>query len=296
MALPLRSLAAGAGFFALASALALRLAERDASRPYDVLHVPAGAAARWTALGHRTTVSDLYWLAVVQYVGERRAEERGWAKLFPLVDLVTDLDPRHGYAYQTAGIVLSHVGRLAESDRILVKGVEKGPPYWSFPYYLAFNAWFYRGEYAAAARWAELAALRPGASANISHLAVSLAAKGGTPDTAIAMLRELRSELKDERTLERLDEQMKLAVLERDAQMLERLAARFEAETGRPLASLEPLLWRGDLEALPADPFGGRYQWDAEERKVRSSANPFRFQLREEPKPTAQPPGKEVRP
>ncbi|HEY7726478.1 MAG TPA: tetratricopeptide repeat protein [Anaeromyxobacteraceae bacterium] len=290
MTLPLRSLAAGAGLLALASALALRLAERDASRPYDVLHVPSGAAARWTALGHRTAVSDLYWLALVQYVGDSRASERGWERLLPLADLVTDLDPRHGYAYQTAGIVLSQVGRLAESDRILAKGVERGPPYWSFPFYLAFNAWFYRGDYPAAARWAELAALRPGASANISHLAVSLAAKGGTPDTAIEMLRELRSEVKDERTLERLDEQMRLALLERDAQMLERLAARFEAETGLPLASLEPLLWRGDLPALPPDPFGGRYEWNAGERRVRSSANPFRFELREEPRAAAPPP------
>ncbi len=286
----LRSLAAGAGLFALASALALRLAERDLSRPYDVLHVPAGSAARWVALGHRTTMSDLYWLAAVQYMGESRAEERGWEKLLPLVDLVTDLDPRHGYAYQTAGIVLSQVGRLAESDRILGKGVEKGPPYWSFPYYLAFNAWFYRGDYAAAARWAELAARRPGASPNISQLAVSLAAKGGTPETAIEMLRELRPAVKDEKTLERLDEQMKLAVLERDAQMLERLAARYEAETGTRLVSLEALVWRGDIDAVPPDPFGGRYRWNPEERRVRSSANPFRFELREEPRVLVRPP------
>ena len=57
---------------------------------------------------------------------------------------------------------------------------------------------------------------------NISHLALSLASKSGTPDEAIALLEELRGTVQDEATAARLDEQLKLAVLERDAQSLER--------------------------------------------------------------------------
>jgi tetratricopeptide (TPR) repeat protein len=279
----LRLLALAAAALAASSALGLSLASRALSRPYDVVHVPRGAIARVAALGHRTFLSDLYWLATVQYIGEPNAERRGWDQLFPLVDLVTDLDPRHGYAYQTAGIVLSAAGRLDESDRILVKGIEKGPRYWSFPYYLAFNAWFYRGDYEAGARWAELAARTPGASANISHLALSLRSKTGTPDLALEMLRELRASVKDELTASRLEEQMKLAILERDAQALEGAAARFEQARGRPPESLEELVREGLVRAVPEDPFGGRYVWHADEKKVRSSANPFRFSLREQP-------------
>jgi tetratricopeptide (TPR) repeat protein len=283
MRAPLLALALGAALLAVAAALSLRLAAQASARPYDVLHVPSSRAARLAALGHRTFVSDLYWLDTVQYVGEPQAEARGWDKLFPLVDLVTDLDPRHGYAYQTAGIVLSAAGRLDESDAILKKGIERGPPYWTFPYYLAFNAWFYRGDYAEGARWAELAARRPGASANISHLAVSLASKSGSPEDAIVLLQELRATVRDEATRARLDEQLKLAVLERDAQALERAAGRFRAERGRPVASLRELVAAGYVAALPPDPFGGEYVWDQAEGKVHSSANPFRFQLRTGP-------------
>jgi tetratricopeptide (TPR) repeat protein len=275
-------LAIGAVLLALAAALNLELASSFLSRPYDVLHVPTGAAARLAALGHRTTLSDLYWLSTVQYIGEPRAEARGWEKLYPLADLVTDLDPRHGYAYQTAGIVLSAAGRLEESDAILVKGIERGPPYWTFPYYLAFNAWFYRGDYAAGARWAELAARTPGASPNISHMAVSLASKGGTPEQAIEMIRELRATVKDEVSAGRLDEQYKLALLERDAQRLERLVAAYRDLTGREPADLSELVKAGLLQALPVDPFGGRYVWVASAGEVQSSANPFRFRVRAE--------------
>ena len=85
---------------------------------------------RWFSLGHALTASHLYWLRAVQYIGEPRAEERGWATLFPVVDLVTDLDPGHGYAYQVAGVVLSSAGRIDESNAILEKGTRNVPSRW----------------------------------------------------------------------------------------------------------------------------------------------------------------------
>jgi hypothetical protein len=274
-------LAAGLLLLAGAAALSLRSVAQQLTRPYDALYLPPGKVARVAALGHRTLVSDVYWLHTVQYMGDPAADTRGWDKLFGLVDLVTDLDPRHGYAYQTAGIVLGSAGRLDESDAILDKGIDKGPPYWSFPYYRSFNAWFYRGDLATGARYAEMAARRPGASTNISHLAVSLASKSGTPEDAIALVEELKTTVQDPVSAGRLDEQLKLAILERDAQALERAAARFEERHGRRIATLRELVSSGLLDELPGDPFGGEYVWHAGEGKVRSSANPFRFELRE---------------
>jgi hypothetical protein len=278
-----RPLAFAAAALAAAAVLDLRLADGLLSRPFDLDYVPGGAAMRVAALGHRSFVSDLYWLQTVQYIGDPKADQRGWEKLYPLVDLVTDLDPRHGYAYQTAGIVLSSVHRLDESDRILDKGMAKGPRRWTFPYYRSFNAWFYRGDYAEGARWARIAAETPGASPNISHLAVSLASKSGTPEDAIQMLEQLRATVTDEAIASRLDEQMKLAVLEREAQRIERAIAEFQRRQGRDPFGLEELVVTGLLAVIPKDPFGGTWRWDPDARKVRSTANPFRFEFREDP-------------
>ena len=280
----IRALALGAAILAGASLLNFRLAFQIQSRPFDVPHVPKGSFMRLASLGQRGLVSDLYWLQTVQYIGDAKADERGYEKLFPLVDLVTDLDPRHGYAYQTGGIVLSAAGQLEESDRILEKGMEKGPRWWSFPFYVAFNHFFYRGDYATAARYAEIAARTPGASPNISHLAVSLASKSGSPEQAVALVEELRRSVADEVTAARLDEQLKLAIVERDAQRLEAAVARFREAHGRDVASLDELVGAGTVSAIPPDPFGGHYVWDPTERKVRSSANPFRFRLKEGPR------------
>ncbi len=262
--------------------LSLRLADDVALRPFEVEQVPRGDVARVLSLGHRGLVSDLYWLAVVQYIGEPHADDRGWDKLYALIDLVTDLDPRHGYAYQTGGIVLSAVGRVDQSNRILEKGVSRGPPYWTFPYYLAFNHWFYQGDYPGAARWAEQAARTPGASANISHLALSLAAKSGTPEQAIELLETLRSEVRDPATAKRLDRQLRLAVLERDAQALERAAAEYQRRTGHPIRELSDLIRAGLMARIPDDPFGGSYLW-APDGKVHSTVNSFRFGAPEKP-------------
>ena len=284
MAPTLRALGLAALALGLATALSLGFAERDLARPYDVAYVPSSGAARVAALGQRLLVSDLHWLSAVQYIGEKEglAARRGWDRLYPLLDLVTDLDPRHGYAYQTGGIVLSTVGRLDESDALLRKGVERGPPYWTFGYYLAFNAWFYRADYPAAARWAEVAARQPGASPNISHLAVSLASKSGTPAQALTLIDELLATVTEDELRARLEEQRKLAVLERDAQALERAVADHRVRTGLPVVHLSQLLVAGLVARLPEDPFGGTYEIGADGR-VHSSANAFRFSPREGP-------------
>jgi hypothetical protein len=282
MRVPAIPLAVAAVSLAAAAVLDLRLADGRFSKPYDVAHVPDASALRIAALGHDHLVSTLYWLSAVQYIGEPKADARGWDKLHPLVDLVTDLDPRHGYAYQTAGIVLSAAGRIEESNQILLKGMEKGPPWWSFPFYVSFNHWFYRGDYARGAEYARIAAQKPGASTNISQLALSLSSKSGTPEDALAMLEELRATAADEKTVEALEEQRKLAILERDAQTLERAAARFRADRSRWPSDLDELVRERYVVALPADPFGGTYRRDLDGR-VRSSANPFRFSIHEGP-------------
>ncbi len=282
MRIPALPLAVAAAALASAGAIDLGLTEAHLSRPYDVTHVPDGRALRIASLGHAHLVSTLYWLSTVQYIGDPKADERGWDKLYPLVDLVTDLDPRHGYAYQTAGIVLSAYGRLDESDRILLKGMEKGPPLWTFPYYVSFNHWFYRGDYEKGAEYARIAAARNGASEGVRQLALSLSSKAGTPEDALRVLEQIRATVQDEVSAAAIDQQMKLAVVERDAQALERAAARFRADRGRWPADLDELVRARYVAAIPPDPFGGRYVRDRDGR-VRSSANPFRFELHEGP-------------
>lgn len=253
---------AAAAALAVPSALASSAVLEDfgLERPFDVDVVPKSATFALLSPALRLSVADLYWLLTVQYIGEFRRERRGFEKLYPLVDLVTDLDPGHGYAYHTAGIVLSANGRLEESDRILEKGMEPGRPnWWTYGFYRAFNDYFYRGDYAAAAVWAERAARTPGASTNISHLAMALQVKRGDPENAVRFIEAMLAEARDETTRETLEEQRRLALLQLEFARLDPLVARYRERHGHAPPRLEALVEDGLLDRLPPDPYGGRY-------------------------------------
>jgi uncharacterized small protein (DUF1192 family) len=248
-----------------------------ADRPYEFVHVPQGRTLALLSPGIRLSIANAYWLSAVQYLGDRGGKERGWGNLFPVVDLVTDLDPRHGYAYQTAGIFLSSVQEVEASDRILEKGFRSGPRWWSYPYYLAFNAVFYRQDYDAAARWAEEAAKTPGAPSVAVDMALTMAVKSSGPDAAVRMLEHLRGEMKDEKSAGALEAQWRLAVLQRDFARLDAAVARFRAERGAAPASLDEVVRAGLLDRVPREPNGGRYYLDPKDGKVHSSAHDFRI-------------------
>jgi tetratricopeptide (TPR) repeat protein len=271
----LLALAALLGGSAAAFASRLPLAQQ---RAYDLAAIPNARSARWTSLGHPTLVANLWWLRAVQYMGDDRADERGYDKLFPAVDLVTELDPRHGYAYQVAGVVLGAVGRASESNAILEKGVRNVPDRYSLPFQRAVNAFLYDGDYPEAGKWFLAASRTPGApAARMQAYAASMLVKGDRHEQAVALLDEALRTAEDEETRKSLRRQLDQVELEQRAEIVERAAAAYHAHYGFPPVPLQVLVAEGYLAELPADPFGGLLYLDAEGR-VRSSKNDYRYQ------------------
>jgi len=274
-----RPLAAAALAFALLAAAAgvahrMRLAE---DRPYDVAFVPTSAAQRWLSLGHPTLAANLTWLRTVQYVGERRGDERGWDKLRALVEVVTDLDPRHGYAYQVGADFLSSAGLVPDANAILEKGTRNVPDRYILPFHRAVNAFLYDGDHVLAGRWFEVAARTPGAPAHLRDYVLAQYVKGNAADAAISFLRHLESEAEDDESRRSIHGQLLRATLERDAAALEAAVERYRERVGFPPATLEQLVLEGLVPAIPPDPFGGSYRLDADGR-VRSTVDPRRFE------------------
>ncbi len=245
-------------------------------RAYDVRYLPNGKALAFLSPGARLSVANAYWLATVQYIGDQHLGRGRFEKLYPLLDLVTELDPEHGYAFQTGGIVLSTAGRLEESDAILKKGMTQGPNWWSYPFYLAFNDYYYRGDYASAARWAGIAARTPGASSNISHLALALEVKQGDPAAGLALVEELLRTTTDEQVRERLEEQVRLARLQVDFDRLDRAIALYSQQHGRLPPRLASLVTAGLLPSIPPEPYGGEYRLGPDGRAYATGGG-FRF-------------------
>lgn len=258
------------------TALAARAVGTARERPYDIAVVPRSAAARWLSLGHPTLAANLMWLRAVQYIGEPQANRRGWDKLHPVVDLVTDLDPRHGYAYQVAGVMLGSVGRVAESNAILEKGSRALPDRYALPLLRAFNAFYYEDDWSAAGRWAEVAARARGAPPHLRQTVLAYYAKGNRADAAVAFLEEARRTTTDDESRKALDEQLARARYESAASAIDAAVERYRARNGIGPLWLARLVDDGYLPRLPIDPYGGRWTLDGDGLAA-STAGPARY-------------------
>jgi tetratricopeptide (TPR) repeat protein len=271
----------GVALFAGAVGIAHRIRVAG-ERPYDVSFVPSAASLRWLSLGHPTLAANLFWLRAVQYMGDPHADARGWEKLRPLVDVVTDLDPRHGYAYQTTGNMLASAGRLDDSNAILEKGTRNVPDRYILPFHRAVNAFMYAGDYVDAGKWFEIASRAPGAPARLREYVVAMYAKADRSEAAVSFLRHLREEAQDDESRKAIDHQLQRATLERDANRLEAAAETFRERTLLAPFCLEQLVLAGLVPSIPEDPFGGVYWMDGEGR-VRSSVYDQRLDRPETP-------------
>jgi hypothetical protein len=263
---------------AAATAVARSSLEPEATalgRIRDPAWVPSGRVVRLASFGQRLLLADVYWLKTVAYVGEWAMQpERGMSALLPLADLVTDLDPRFGYAYQVAGSNLSGLGRLVpESNRILEKGMRNVPGRWSLPFLYAFNKFFYEGDFATAARFARRAA-DVGKRPHLALLAANLSLVANRDDEYLAALQILEVSLQQAETPE-LRAQLRGRIVKvktyQALSLVERAVAAFRERNVRRPIVVEELTRGGFLQAVPADPSGGVIILDPTTGEVRSS-------------------------
>ncbi len=259
-----------------AAVLAARRLPVPEERPYDVAVVPTAGTLRWLFPSHPTLAANLYWIRTVQYIGEARTRERGWGKLLPLADLVTDLDPRHGYAYQVASTILSAVGRIDESNRILEKGMRNVPDRYILPYHRAFNAFYYQNDFETAGRFAEIAASTPGAPEHLRQNVLAYYVKGKRADLAVTYLEHAREAARDEESRKAIGGQLEQARFERAAVQVDDAIAHYRVVRGLGPWCTYQLVAEGFLRELPADPSGGDW-YLGDDGRARSTARERRM-------------------
>jgi tetratricopeptide (TPR) repeat protein len=138
----------------------------------------------------RTSIADVYYLAMVQYYGEHVDGDGRLDSLPAMVDLVTTLSPHFTRAYLFGAFALVDAGRTDAAYAVLERGFKANPDDWRFPAYLAYFAYSYaqnEDKDLIAAQWYEKAAAIPGSPAYLPRLAAALLTKGGEKEKAILM-------------------------------------------------------------------------------------------------------------
>ena len=247
--------------------------------PSGVLWIRSGALAQRLALGFDNLAADVYWIrAVVYFGGQRLTTQKNYDQLFPLLDLVTSLDPHFKVAYRFGAIFLAEqfpggAGRPDLATELLLKGIAADPRRWEYLQDIGFIHYFSRRDYIEAAEWFKRAGEVPGAPEWLAPLAATTLAQGGNR----ASSRMLWTQLRDGTDIEWIRTTAARRLRQLDAMdtidELNRITATFTARHGRPPKEWEELAaeqrWRG----IPVDPSGMPFALDPATGQVGLSPN-----------------------
>ena len=278
----------------LAAAIAVQVVRDRGWEPYQpenaVLWIRSGDVAKRLALSFDTIASDVYWIrAVIYYGGRRRAEtRRNYDELFPLLDLVTSLDPQFKVAYRFGALFLSEPppggpGGPDQALALLERGVERDGD-WEYYEDIGFVHYWWRHDYVSAAEWFKKAAARPGAPNWLLGLAATTLAVGGSRESS----RQLWTELLNNADAAYIQGQAKHRLQQLDAMdaidELTRVLQRFKDREGRMPRTWQELVSAEHLRGIPVDPTGVPFVVDATTGKVDISPQSPLWPLPAEPK------------
>jgi tetratricopeptide (TPR) repeat protein len=250
--------------------------------PTPTMWLQSGVLANRLALGFDNLVADVYWIRAVVYYGGRRLQSANidavsgppnFDLLYPLLDLVTSLDPHFKVAYRFGAIFLTEAypsgpGRPDQAVALLKRGLEHDPARWEYMEDIGFVYYWWLHDFKQAADWFKRAGDLPGAPAWLAPLAATTLAEGGDRQSS----RFLWTQLLQTTDIDWVKRNSQLRLQQLDAMdaidELNRASARFSASHGRPPRDWRELAIAEGFRAMPADPNGEPYALDPESGHV----------------------------
>jgi hypothetical protein len=247
--------------------------------PTPVMWLGAGPAMDRATLGYQALVADIYWIRAVVYYGRQRisdVEGKNYDLLYPLLDMVTSLDPQFLAAYRFGAFFLSErdPGGPHRPDlaiRLLQRGLEHNPTRWQFPHDIGFIYYFTYRDYPAAAEWFDRGGALPGAPIWLRTMAATTLAVGGDRNNARVLWRELYEGAESDT----LKETAIIRMAQLDAfdaiDQLNPIVWRYKARTGRFPGTWADLIAARVLRDIPRDPTGEPFALNSVQQDVRVS-------------------------
>jgi len=213
------------------------------------------------SFGFRNVLADVAWLEAVQVAGNLKMTPADYDRLYNLLDVVANFDPKFEIPYLLGGLVLGESPDHAQKAlRVLERGKASHPADWRFPFYIGFTRYFSLGEPGAAGETMSEAARLPGSPAYLPGLASRMLSEAREPENALAMLNVIIRQESDPARRSVLERRIREVTVERDLQLLEGASERYREKTGSFPARLDDLVREGILVAIPAEPNGGNYR------------------------------------
>lgn len=254
---------------------------QEAEKKFEqLMYLPNGEYLKIASLGYRELIADLVWLQAIQVMGDKKVSDENGRWLYRALDIITTLDPKFLRAYEAGGLALTTLVVLPqESNRLLEKGMVHNPTEWKLPFLIGINYYYELYDDAKAAEYISQASRLPGAPSTVATLAANLLVSAHSPQQAVDLLTDVYRNTTDESTKEMLEIRLKIVMTERDLFLLEEAVGRYRKLKGSNPAKIDELVSAGIVSALPVEPSGGRYLYDARTGAVSSTEMTERLKL-----------------
>lgn len=212
------------------------------------------------SFGFRNVLADIVWLEAVQVAGNRKMTRWNYDRLYELLDVVANFDPKFEIPYLLGGLVLGESTPHAQKAlHVLGRGKEQYPADWRFPFYMGFTHYFSLGDAVAGGGAMAQAAQLPGSPVYLPGLASRMLSEAREPEVALALLVPIVRQESDPARRAVLERRIREVTVERDLQAMERAVEIYRVKMGTVPRTLSDLVRAGILSGIPEEPSGGRY-------------------------------------
>jgi len=231
--------------------------------PNPLLWVQPGPIVSRLVLGFDNLVADVYWIRTIVYYGGKRrsdAATKDYQTLYPLLDLVTTLDPHFRVAYRFGAIFLtesypSGPGRPDQAVRLLTRAIERDLGRWEYFHDIGFIYYWWLRDYQQASDWFLRASGRPDAPSWLRPLAATTLAVGGNFESSRLIWQQLANSDVEYIRAQARHRLAQLDAAEAIAELTPVLRAFVDRE-GRLPRTWGELAQLGPLPRVPVDPAG----------------------------------------
>lgn len=231
----------------------------------DDLALRSGNLVKGLSLEYAPLMGAIYWTRVVQYFGAKhQMHDRNLELLWPLLDIATTLDPHLIVAYRFGAIFLGDdpprgAGEPDLAVRLLERGIKENPEYWRFYQDLGDVYYFNKKDYAKASEAFRKGSSYPEAPIWMKVMAAKIAEEGESLETSHFLWKQVYDTASDPQIKKNAETHLKLLSAQMAMREIDRLAAEYEARSGKHATHLSELVEAGLLKGIPLDPEGYPY-------------------------------------
>lgn len=230
--------------------------------------VPSVSVLKALSLGNPSAAADYLWLKSIQYFGTSTPYGK-YPTLAPLVDTITQLDPKFEYPYEFAMITLPFMDKSREAAVIGARGAENFPNSGWMNYYLGTVYHLNLKDYKNAFTYYERASKLPDAPGAASSLAGTVLNQiTDTVDDRLAAAVFWEAVYEKAKTEEQRETAKNWFLQMQILYTIELNAERYKTQFGSYPETLQDLVTKGYMKEIPASPVDREYVWNASTGKV----------------------------